>query len=107
MQKIFSVLFLLLLAGCGGSTTSNTAPVVQWVLANCGVIVDAAAVGAVTASGQPLAGAATGIVGNAICTAFKQHHSITALVGSCVQVNGVCVGGEVADQSKLDSFKPQ
>lgn len=108
MRRLAAIAFVLTLAGCGGVGNSTVKAVQEFVLQHCGVLVDATSVGAVTATGQPLAGAAIKAVGNAICTAYKNKGSMVTLfrADNCPMVDGVCVQGEVADRKKLDAYRP-
>lgn len=76
----------------------------------CGVLPSAASVGAVIATGNPLAGAAADAVAKAICSAYKARVSpaVNTLVSpGCPMVGGVCVWAEKVDIDKLKAYKDE
>ena len=76
--------------------------------ATCGVLPSVASVVAVTATGQPLAGAAADAVAKAICTTYAARISVASLplVGDkqCPKVGDTCVWAEKVDLDKLKEY---
>ena len=112
MTKDFlsAVVAALLLAGCGGGAPGSTAETIKNVAyATCGVAPTVASVIAITATGNPLAGAPASVVVAAICDAYKAHTTIATLEASadqCVKVGDVCIQVEKVDKDKLRAHVP-
>jgi hypothetical protein len=92
------------LASCTQSQTDKIRALTQ---AACGVLPSVASVGAVIATGQPMAGAAADKIASAICMAYasRVNKSMALVQPGCPEVGGVCVWAESVDLKKLKEFK--
>lgn len=109
-SKALMVGVVALAATLASCSPDKVAQIRSLAEATCGVLPSVASVGAVIATGQPMAGAAADAVVKAICGAYKARLTtagVNTLMKDCPRVGGVCVWAEKVDQTKLQEYKEE